>query len=69
VSKIISAVGLFLFMQPLPALAQDKPADNTQILREKIKEDQKLLIASNMELTELEAKGFCPIYKDYQRDV
>jgi len=56
-------------MQPLPALAQDKPADNTRILREKIKEDQKLLIASNMELTELEAKGFCPIYKDYQRDV
>jgi hypothetical protein len=33
-------------------LAQDKPADNMQIPREKIKADKKLLVARNMESTE-----------------
>jgi len=54
----------------LPAAAQDKagaaPADNMQILREKLKADKKLLIAANMNLTEAEAKNFWPIYEDYQ---
>jgi hypothetical protein len=50
-------------------LAQDKPADNMQILREKIKADKKLLVATNMELTESEAKGFWPIYDQYQKDL
>jgi len=49
--------------------AQDKPADNMQILRDKIKADKKLLVASNMELTESEAKGFWPIYEQYQQDL
>ena len=68
-SKVIPAVGLLLFMQSLPALAQEKPADNMQILREKIKADKKLLVAANMELTESEAKNFWPIYDDYQKDL
>jgi hypothetical protein len=50
-------------------MAQDKPADNMQILREKIKADKKLLVATNMELTEAEAKNFWPIYEDYQKDL
>jgi cob(I)alamin adenosyltransferase len=54
---------------PLPALTQDKPANNMQILREKIKADKKLLVATNMELTEAEAKNFWPIYEDYQKDL
>ena len=40
-----------------------------QILREKIKADKKLLVATNMELTESEAKNFWPIYEDYQKDL
>ncbi len=51
------------------ALAQDKPSDNMQILREKVKADKKLLVAANMELTESEAKGFWPVYEDYQKDL
>jgi hypothetical protein len=51
------------------ALAQDKPADNMQIVRDKIKADKKLLVATNMELTESEAKGFWPIYDQYQKDL
>jgi len=49
--------------------AQDKPADNMQILREKIKADKKLLVATNMDLTESEAKGFWPVYDQYQKDL
>ena len=49
--------------------AQDKPADNMQILREKIKADKKLLVAANMDLTESEAKSFWPIYDQYQKDL
>ena len=60
-----------LFMTP--AFAQgdpaDKPADNMQILRDKIKADKKLVVAANMELTESEAKGFWPVYDAYQKDL
>src|SRR5512147_1871693 len=51
------------------ALAQDKPADNMRILIEKVKADKKLLVAANMELTESEAKGFWPVYEEYQKDL
>ena len=61
------AIMLFSFA-PLNA-AQDKPADNMQILRDKIKADKKLVVATNMELTESEAKGFWPIYEQYQKDL
>ena len=54
---------------PIPALTQDKPADNMQILREKIKADKKLVVAANMELTESEAKAFWPVYEEYQKDL
>ncbi len=54
---------------PTPALTQDKAADNMQILREKVKADKKLLVATNMELTESEAKGFWPVYEGYQKDL
>ena len=47
----------------------DPPADNLQILRDKIRADKKLLVAANMELTESEAKGFWPIYDEYQKDL
>lgn len=49
--------------------AQDKPADNMQILRDKIRADKKLVVATNMELTESEAKDFWPIYEQYQKDL
>jgi len=52
-----------------PVLSQDKPADNMQILLEKVKADKKLLVAANMELTESEAKGFWPVYEEYQKEL
>ena len=66
---VAAALVLMLFgFAPLRA-AQDKPADNMQILRDKIKADKKLVVASNMELTESEAKGFWPIYDEYQKEL
>ena len=63
------AMALMLFsFAPLSA-AQDKPADNMEILRAKIKADKKLVVAANMELTESEAKGFWPIYEQYQKEL
>jgi hypothetical protein len=53
----------------MPALAQDKPANNMQIVREKVQADKKLFVATNMELTESEAKAFWPVYEKYQDEL
>lgn len=54
---------------PITARPQDKPANNLQILHEKLKADKKLIVANYMELTESEAKKFWPVYEDYQKDL
>ncbi len=58
-----------IMMVVVPALAQEKPADNMQILVEKIRADKKLLVAENMQLTEAEAKAFWPVYDQYQDEL
>jgi hypothetical protein len=65
------AAGLMVFAVafPAPAWTQDKPADNMQILRDKIKADKKLLVAANLALTESEAKAFWPVYEAYQKEL
>lgn len=65
-------VALAILLIGLPSLsvaAQDKPADNMQILRDKIRADKKLVVATNMELSETEAKNFWPIYDEYQKEL
>jgi hypothetical protein len=52
-----------------PAVSQDKPADNMQILLEKIRADKKLLVAANLDLTETEAKAFWPVYDKFQDEL
>ena len=68
----LAATVLFLS----PVLAQDtaapaagKPADNMQIMLEKVRADKKLLVANNMKLTEQEATGFWPLYEGYQKEL
>jgi len=65
--RIVGA--LLLCSVALPVLAQDKPADTMQVLREKIRADKKLLVAANMDLTEAEAKRFWPVYESYQKNL
>jgi hypothetical protein len=66
---IAAAMVMMLFGLPPLGWAQDKPADNMQILRDKIRADKKLVVATNMELTESEAKDFWLIYEQYQKDL
>jgi hypothetical protein len=66
---IVMALMVVVVAFPVTALTQDKPSDNMQILREKVKADKKLLVATNMGLTEPEAKGFWPVYEEYQKDL
>jgi len=50
-------------------MAEEKPAENMQILKEKFKADKKLVVAENMSLTESETKKVWPIYDAYQQDL
>jgi hypothetical protein len=52
-----------------PAWSQDKPANNMEIIHEKLKADKKLIVAKYMDLTESEAKNFWPVYEEYQNDL
>ncbi len=52
-----------------PVWAQDAANANMEILMEKVKADKKLVVAMNMNLSDAEAKGFWPIYNDYQADL
>lgn len=47
----------------------DKPADNLQIVHEKLKADKKLIVSKYMELTESEAAKFWPVFEEYQKDL
>jgi hypothetical protein len=66
---LVFTLTIFLVGVTMPALAEEKPADNMQILQEKIKADKKLLVSENMQLTEKEAKAFWPVYDSYQKDL
>jgi hypothetical protein len=48
---------------------QDKPANNLEIIHEKLKADKKLIVAKYMGLTDSEAKKFWPVYEEYQKDL
>jgi len=73
-AKVI--IGLFTILLTITfigitgyAVAQDKPADNMEIVKEKIRTDKKLFVATNMQLTESEASAFWPVYESYQAEL
>ena len=49
--------------------AGDKPANNMEIVHEKLKADKKLIVSKYMDLTESEAKNFWPVYDEFQKDL
>jgi hypothetical protein len=53
----------------VPAFAQESANMTMEILKEKVKADKKLLVATNMNLTDAEAKGFWPLYDGYQKEL
>lgn len=45
------------------------PADNMDLLRDKLKADKKLVVGEAMNMTEKEAAAFWPVYDLYQKDI
>ena len=68
-SFVTMAMSALLLVLGGAVWAQETPADNMQIVLEKIKADKKLLVAENMQLTEKEAKAFWPVYQSYQDEL
>lgn len=62
-------LALAAFVLVLPVFSDAQTAGDMEILRQKIKADKKLVVASAMQLTEAEAKGFWPVYDAYQADL
>lgn len=65
---VLAIIGMVMAMV-VPGISQEKPADNMQVVLEKIRADKKLLVAENMQLTEAEAKAFWPVYNQYQDEL
>jgi hypothetical protein len=66
---VLAIAAMMMILTASPAISQDMSTDNMQILLDKVKADKKLLVAANMQLSESVAKGFWPVYEDYQKDL
>ena len=67
--RVVLALAVVALVAGVPAIAQEKPADNMQLVLEKIRADKKLLVAENLQLTEGESKAFWPVYSKYQDEL
>src|SRR5438874_13118635 len=67
-SGLLSFATVATFAQTKPS-ESDKPANNLEIIHEKLKADKKLIVSKYMELTESEATKFWPVYDEYQKDL
>jgi hypothetical protein len=68
VSRGTTVIGILLGYLTL-GVAQDKPADAMEVLREKLRADKKLVVATALDLTESVARRFWPVYNAYQSDM
>lgn len=70
-NRVLMVLGIVgaIMLAGVPGIAQEKPADNMQLVLEKIRADKKLLVAENLQLTEGEAKAFWPVYSRYQDEL
>jgi hypothetical protein len=68
-NKLVLVLMALVMALPVLVAAQEKPSDNTAIALEKIRADKRFLVASNMQLSESEAKGFWPLYEEYQMEL
>ena len=68
---MVLQIGVLLlsFLLMGQAQAQESSQMNMEILKEKVKADKKLIVATNMNLTDAEAKNFWPLYDGYQKEL
>ena len=69
ISRFVCSMIVGAMMVAVPAFAEPPSDTNMEILKEKLKADKKLLVASNMDLTDAEAKQFWPLYDSYQKEL
>jgi len=70
--SVVRSIIAGMMLLAVPALAQTEGSSadtNMEIFASKLKADKKLLVASNMELTDAESKAFWPLYDAYQKDL
>lgn len=67
-SRTLVALLFAALAVPALARAQDRPADNWQMVREKLQADKKLAVAQGLALTQAESTAFWPVYNNYQTD-
>ena len=65
---ITASAAMLLFAAPA-ARAADAPQSNMDIVREAMRADKKALVATNLQLTDAEAKAFLPVYDRYEKDL
>ncbi len=63
--KLTWVLMVVFFLVPVMLFAQTK--DQMQTMREAAKANKKLVVSSNLQLTDSEAKIFWPLYGDYQK--
>ena len=66
---LLVTCAVVLVSAPFQAQQTGPTSSDMEILRQKLKADRKLLVATNMALTDEEAKTFWPIYDAYQADL
>src|SRR5207245_10565676 len=66
VANVALALGVAI---ATPVYAQDAGNTNMEILLQKVKADKKLLVASNMGLSDAEGQNFWPLYDAYQKEL
>jgi hypothetical protein len=63
-----ASAAMLLYAAP-PVRAADAPQSNMDIVREAMRADKKAVIATNLQLTDAEAKAFWPVYDKYEKDL
>jgi hypothetical protein len=65
---VLFAAAILLVLSA-PLGAQEKAADNMEIVRDAVRAEKKVFIAQNMQLTDAESKTFWPVYEQYQDEL
>ncbi len=58
-----------LALSAMPVYGQSQAPDEMAAMAQSLKADRKAFVAGKLPLTEVEAKGFWPVYDAYQRDL
>src|SRR5436190_1728961 len=66
---VLAAMLMGIVQLTAAPVATAQTSSDMAIVAEKLRADKKLLVSTNMQLSEAEAKGFWPVYEAYQGDL